>query len=311
MEHVSSAPERPSLQTLKSTLPHQSSTTPARGEASLRQELARRGKRMLAPFWRVTQVARNVCLDLFSNTDLADFDADGEEAESEAPHALNAKLFFQRRFAAGQAFTLDFFGNALGHIYHFPPSIELMEALTMPARRGQASYPWQVRCPPEWAGRAFGELLRVWLLGGDAELPEAGTALALALYRARAEAAGGSGSEDDQPPVASQASLARGGGYNVTLPAPSSELRASDLVTVLAGQRFGQLMAQRGLLCGAEAGADVARGEGKAPSLPHGGSKPSMVSIPESEIDEWLAYGAASGGSSVEELEDVSGQIAV
>lgn len=275
VQHVSSGlvGVRPTLQSLKSTLPQQGPTLPSREDLTLRHQVSRRWQRMIRPFWRIAQVSRNLFEDLFSNTDLADRDRDEGEDGPDAGNALSGNLLLQPRFASGQAFTLDFFGSALGHGYHFPPTIELMEALTMPARRGQSAFPWQVYCPPEWVGRCFGELLRAWLLADDPALSDVGSVTPIALYRRRGEV----GPEGWAPAA----------GYNVTLPKQGTQLRQTDLVTVLAGKSFGQAMAKRSLLCGAECITVTPRGAGG--QMPRSSSQPSMRTVPES-------MGASSSG---------------
>jgi len=150
--------------------------------------------------------------------------------------ANSTKLLYHPRFASGQVFSPDFFGGLLGHIFHFPGTIEFLEALSMPSRRGQTSFAWQVHCPEEWVGHKFSEVVRSWLLGMDPGLPGCDPTLVLALYR--------------QPTKA----LERIGcdGYNLTLPAPHTTLAATDLITVLGPRDFGQAMHRRGLLRGAE-----------------------------------------------------------
>uniref|UniRef100_A0A7S4PV28 Ion transport domain-containing protein n=1 Tax=Alexandrium monilatum TaxID=311494 RepID=A0A7S4PV28_9DINO len=282
VQHVSSgiSHARPTLQTFRSTLPQQLDDVPHREDLSLRHHISRRWQRFIRPFWRIAQVARNICEDLFSNTDLADRDREDGEDGPGADSSLSGNLLLQPRFAAGQAFTLDFFGSALGHVYHFPPTIELMEALTMPARRGQNAFPWQVQCPPEWADRSFGDLLRAWLTGEDAALADAGVVEVIALYRRRGEAADGVESDTWAPAA----------GYNVTLPPRSTKLKKTDLVTVLAGSTFGRAMARRGLLCGAE----CSEAAGPWPTMQREEREPSMLSIPESQVCSGRPEGAGA-----------------
>jgi len=226
------------------------------------------------------QAIWNVIVDIFSNRDSVGHDwwAHGEEGSGHfnaEPGDLANKLVFQRRFAAGQAFTPDFFGSVLGHIYHFPTTIEFVETMTMPQRRGQSNYPWQVHCPPEWIGRTFRELTQAWLTNEE-EVTVIGPVLILAIYKRSNEA------ERSQEYSSEDGSAFA---YNVTLPSPATVLYTHDLLTVLAGKQFGQVMAQRGLLRGSD---EADNGDAVAnpideieAALPHSMSIHSMESIAE------------------------------
>merc|ERR1719188_2351811 len=58
-------------------------------------------------------------------------------------------------------------------MYYMPAVIELVEALVMPSRRDQTTYPWQVKVPEPYIGRAFIDVLTELVLGcslvGDEE----------------------------------------------------------------------------------------------------------------------------------------------
>lgn len=97
-------------------------------------------------------------------------DKDDKEEVMHAPSIL-----FNARFAAGQIFTPELWGAMLGRMYYMPAIIELVEALVMPHRRGQRSYPWQISVPPKYVGQPFVQLVRdiastAWV--DDAELPK-------------------------------------------------------------------------------------------------------------------------------------------
>lgn len=141
------------------------------------------------------------------------------------------RLVFHKHFAAGQVFTSDFYGKALGHIFVFPATIELSQAMGAPDRTNQTSFTWQLKCPESWAGKRYSDLVVAWLRGGwtkDALGPAldnddpAGGAVVLGLYRAYMKI--------------------RGGGFNMTMPGQDEVLKASDLITVLADKTFGRRM---------------------------------------------------------------------
>merc|ERR1712113_643294 len=67
-------------------------------------------------------------------------------------------VLFHPRFAAGQVFTPELWGVMLGRMFYMPAVIELVEGLSMPHRRGQSAYPWQVRIPRSLVGRGYIEM---------------------------------------------------------------------------------------------------------------------------------------------------------
>jgi len=151
--------------------------------------------------------------------------------------AMRIRLILHHRFISGQAFSPDFFGGMLGHMIHFPGTLEFVDALAMPGKRDQTSFPWQVQCPEQWVGRRFHDLLLAWLSQSeDSDLQGCGPAIVLGLYR-EYKAGNGSGPAVDMKK-----------GYSVTLPKPDTLLRASDLITVLAPRQFGASFERRGLL---------------------------------------------------------------
>ncbi|CAE8682177.1 unnamed protein product [Polarella glacialis] len=138
---------------------------------------------------------------------------------------VNDQLLLNSCFAAGQAFTPDFYGAMFGHMFKFPCTIEFVEAISMPRQRGQDSFIWQVPCPREWVGKRFEELL-VALASGKASGfgTFRGCGLLLALYR-QADKYGMPFGCD---------------GFLYTLPPPDTDLESEDLLTVLADSDFGQ-----------------------------------------------------------------------
>lgn len=157
-------------------------------------------------------------------------------SQSAFSQTLSKQLLFLPSFAAGQVFSPDFFGSVLGHIYNFPATIEFMETICMPHHNQQSSFSWQVRCPPRWVGRTFGELLCSWANGEEESglLQESGPVLVIALYR--------SGGDDRY------SSMVRNQGFNVTLPERSTVLNERDLITLLGPPAFGKSAAERSLL---------------------------------------------------------------
>lgn len=161
-------------------------------------------------------------------------------------------IMFHPRFAAGQIFTPELWGTMLGRMFYNPASIELIEALVMPASRGQHVYPWQLRVPAMYAGRPVLDLIMDLCFGvrirdrstrasrlsfrsgaesgsGTGELlehmlsetPSGPPAVLIALYRLRAEFAprssGASESQTEFSPLdaAEAASRARAGAENI------------------------------------------------------------------------------------------------
>jgi len=170
-------------------------------------------------------------------------------------HTISRQLLLLPSFAAGQVFSPDFFGSVLGHIYNFPATIEFIETICMPQYNHQSSFSWQVRCPPKWVKRTFGELVRSWANGQDDSdlLKESGPVLVLALYRSH-RAIEGKGTPHEQ-------------GYQVTLPPASTVLNESDLITLLGTPAFGKSASEHSLL-----GASSIP---EAPRLPPGDLGPS------------------------------------
>jgi hypothetical protein len=74
------------------------------------------------------------------------------------------------RFAAGRLITPSLFGSLFANAYSSPGILELFEALVMPGRRGQHSFPYMLppleRVAPEWVGHTYGELCTRLLQNG-------------------------------------------------------------------------------------------------------------------------------------------------
>eukprot|EP00747_Dinoflagellata_sp_TGD_P086003 gnl/TRDRNA2_/TRDRNA2_163110_c1_seq1.p1 gnl/TRDRNA2_/TRDRNA2_163110_c1~~gnl/TRDRNA2_/TRDRNA2_163110_c1_seq1.p1 ORF type:complete len:1242 (+),score=194.97 gnl/TRDRNA2_/TRDRNA2_163110_c1_seq1:490-3726(+) len=208
----------------------------------------------------------------------------GEDAENVAANsssnqrdANDESILFHPRFAAGQVFTPELWGTMLGRMFYMPATIEILEALLMPSRRGQAAYPWQIRVPRAFVNKTFQHLVVAmakgeWMkhyaheLGLDKEEPtpnstprtpsriekRMGPAVPLAIYRARG---------DFGPEAATSAlgfqlpsgGLAHGtGGHNYSILAPptTTVLRAEDWILVLGSKMFGHEARSLGLLRG-------------------------------------------------------------
>eukprot|EP00928_Gymnodinium_smaydae_P028274 TRINITY_DN21602_c0_g4_i3.p1 TRINITY_DN21602_c0_g4~~TRINITY_DN21602_c0_g4_i3.p1 ORF type:complete len:1284 (-),score=118.81 TRINITY_DN21602_c0_g4_i3:1663-5484(-) len=78
-------------------------------------------------------------------------------------------IMFHPRFAAGQVFSPELWGMMLGRMFYMPAVIELIEALVLPSRREQVSYPWQIHIPSSYIDLPFSELLTALTLGASME----------------------------------------------------------------------------------------------------------------------------------------------
>jgi hypothetical protein len=137
------------------------------------------------------------------------------------------------RFASGHVVTVNFLGEMLGREYYVPATMELLEALVMPARRGQPCIPFQAPVPRDLIGGTFGELFGRWVLAdeGEGEMKKEErqsmmSALPFALYRPLFPEA--------------PAGLRRALGYVVSKPEADLILSGGDLVYVLAPAAWGR-----------------------------------------------------------------------
>eukprot|EP00928_Gymnodinium_smaydae_P054890 TRINITY_DN38589_c0_g1_i1.p1 TRINITY_DN38589_c0_g1~~TRINITY_DN38589_c0_g1_i1.p1 ORF type:complete len:1064 (+),score=149.37 TRINITY_DN38589_c0_g1_i1:200-3391(+) len=126
------------------------------------------------------------------------------------------------QFACGQCFSLSFLGEMLGREYYVPSTMEVLQALVMPARRGQTSFPWLVPVPTDFLGHKFSELYAAWVSSADAAVP-------LGLYRALPG--------KESPPL----------GYVVTNPSPDTVLYCTDRIYVLASTSWGRISSKPNL----------------------------------------------------------------
>merc|ERR1712050_638059 len=128
-------------------------------------------------------------------------------------------------------------GAMLGKMVYMPAMIELVEALVMPHRRGQHSFPWQIRVPEHYVGKEYEELFFDLAQGRDimknpdvgtdresprqhhrvsgAERVRMGVAVAMALYRK---------TENKENDI--WAPGTGGGNYTILAPPPSLKLCA-------------------------------------------------------------------------------------
>jgi len=70
------------------------------------------------------------------------------------------------RYAGGRVFIRSQLGALYAQAYRTPGILELAEALVMPSRRGQVSYPWLIEIPSDFDGRPYGDLVQACLTDG-------------------------------------------------------------------------------------------------------------------------------------------------
>lgn len=149
-------------------------------------------------------------------------------------------LILNESFAAGQAFTLDFFGGLFGRIYRFPAAIEFLDAIANPNGRRQSSRMWQTMCPAAWIDRTFGELVHALVTGEDRQAfgNFTGCCIPVALYR--------ESRRRFLPPGCA--------GFNCTGPPMHTRLEAEDFITILGDENFGRAAYKAGLFDRADPG---------------------------------------------------------
>merc|ERR1712151_85083 len=129
------------------------------------------------------------------------------------------------RYASGQIFTPQVLGSLLAHAFYTPGIVEVMQALITPdAEDANCNVPWQVHLSPEYHGLTYGELVPA--LTQDWATP----LLPFGIYRSFETE--GNGNK----------------GYVWTNPPEDTELLRTDMLYVLADQRFGKLAYSQGLL---------------------------------------------------------------
>jgi len=70
------------------------------------------------------------------------------------------------RYASGRLFIPSLLGSVYARAYSTPGILELMEAMLMPSRRGQTSFPFLIGIPPRFHGKPYGELVKACLGSG-------------------------------------------------------------------------------------------------------------------------------------------------
>jgi len=91
--------------------------------------------------------------------------------ENEEPHTgSDESSISSPRFASGRIFVPSLFGSLFANSYTTPGIMELMEALVMPGRRNQKTFPFQLpaleRVATEWIGRTYSDLCMQMLDNG-------------------------------------------------------------------------------------------------------------------------------------------------
>lgn len=91
------------------------------------------------------------------------------------PHEENCKIMKENlkrpvhmlpRYAGGRVFIRSQLGALYAQAYRTPGILELAEALVMPSRRGQMSYPWLIEIPSAFDGKPYGDLVKACLANG-------------------------------------------------------------------------------------------------------------------------------------------------
>lgn len=128
------------------------------------------------------------------------------KAPNAKPQLSNAESSISSpRFAAGRIFVPSLFGSLFANSYTTPGIMELIEAMVMPGRREQVSFPYMLpaleRIAVSWVGKTYGELVERLLTDGlgveinePGQTPMTATALPLGVYRKVVEAAEPEGS---------------------------------------------------------------------------------------------------------------------
>eukprot|EP00913_Durusdinium_trenchii_P017613 g16554.t1 len=142
-----------------------------------------------------------------------------QEVQSHDTYVDKEMLILNESFAAGQAFTLDFFGGLFGRIHRFPAAIEFLHAIVSPEEGQHKSRLWQTKCPLTWVDRSFGELVQALVTGngGEAFGHFKGCSIPVALYRE---------SRGRHLPDSCA-------GFNFTGPPMNTKLEEEDFITIL------------------------------------------------------------------------------
>lgn len=169
--------------------------------------------------------------------------------------AQDASSISQPRYAAGRIFIPALFGALFAQSHSTPGIMELMEALTLPSRRGQVSYPFMLpaleRVAAEWIGKTYGELCESLLKNGlgvilNTEKEGFTHVMPMGLYRRTVEA---KLCNDDNlresyspPPPEPMGTAHQGINFVYTNPKGNVPLLPGDQVYVLACAEWGSMV---------------------------------------------------------------------
>ena len=79
---------------------------------------------------------------------------------------LNTPVHFLPRYAGGRVFVPPLLGALYARAYSTPGILELTEAMTMPSRRRQVSYPWLIDVPQQYQNVQYGVFVDACLENG-------------------------------------------------------------------------------------------------------------------------------------------------
>jgi hypothetical protein len=181
--------------------------------------------------------------------------ADTQKLRAENPSIAipaAASSISQPRYASGRIFTPSLFGALFAQAYTTPGIMELTEALVMPSRRRQETYPYLIppleRVAPEWIGRTYDELFSDLVengLGVQVQEPpepvQHAHVLPIGLYRRAKEA--NLGEPEISPPIQPVGAAHQGVSFvyaNPSLDSGPVTLLPGDCVYVLAPKEWGR-----------------------------------------------------------------------
>jgi len=142
---------------------------------------------------------------------------------------LGESLASHESFLAGGTILADIFGYVMARMIYLPATIELFTAILQPSD-AQPNVLSQVKVPPKWVGKTWGELAKWWVGCAESVLP-------VGLYRTREIVLSNGDSTDVR--------------FFVTMPEGSTKLVADDFITVIASRDWVAMMSRKGLVrCG-------------------------------------------------------------
>jgi len=181
------------------------------------------------------------------------------------------------RFASGNICTAAALGSLLAKSFYTPGIVELIQFLCLHEGCGEDAYPWQVAVPQSFLGKTYGDLAE------DFGKPGQG-ALCLGLFRLCFPETGSSA------------------GYVLTNPTPSTVLRPSDLVSVVAPAAFGKACFEKGMVIGAAGALKATLEAEEVAADPGQNNETTMHFIYEDDGVNAGPHFARGGGSSSEKL---------